>query len=230
MEQIKTNQMTVPVGSAPNPDPTVRTMELVDKGLASLRTELSIRFDAVTTRFEGMDEAIKIVKDDAVRVPTMLQTAILNLRELLVSADNTLEARLRGIIEARIEGADQRFIGITAQFTERDIRTSERARDTKVAVDAAFSAAKEATAKIEAGFTKQIDQLAQVMAATNAGLAGKTDDLKERISRVETQLSTVSTGKDKSLAYIGAIISAIVGFVVVAGGVVTMISYLVSRH
>ena len=223
MTEVKTNQLSVPVGSAPNPDPTVRTMELVDKGLASLRNELTIRFDAVTTRFDANDEAIRIVKEDAVRVPTLLQTAIATVRELLMSADKIVEERLSGLIHTHMAE-------VSVLVSEREKRNDERAQAANTAVAAALSTVREATAEIRASFTKQIDQLAQIMQATNVGLGDKVEDLKERISKLETQMLTTDRGKDKSVAMIGTVIAAVVGFVVVMTGIVTVISFVIMRH
>lgn len=105
---------------------------------------------------------------------------------------------LRELLETKIESAAEitleRFRGIETQFNERDKRTEQTARDSKVAVDAAFSAAKEAVAeqnkssalaiaKSEAGTTKQIDQIQNLIGTIREGLEGKINDVKERIGK-----------------------------------------------
>jgi len=219
---IKTNTMSVPVGSAPNPDPTVRTMELVDRGQASLRNELSIRFDAVTTRFDAMDEAIRIVKEDAVRVPTMLQTAILTLRELMAAKDEVLREHLHGLI--KVQGTE-----ITLLSAEREKRADERAASAGTAIAAALATVKETSVDSKTSFVKQIDQLGQIMNATNGGLNDKVDDLKERMSKLETMASTIDRGKDHTIAIISSIIAGVVGFVVVIGGMAALISFILKH-
>jgi hypothetical protein len=222
MVEVKTNQMSVPIGSAPNPDPTVRTMELVDKGLDALRNELFIRFESVDKQFNANAEAIRIVKEDAVRVPTLLQTAITTVRELLTSADRTMEERLTGLINVH-------ETKMNVLSDEREKRSAEQIRSAHTAVDAALAATKEAAAETKAVFVKQLDQLVQIMNATNAGLNGKVDDLKERMSKIESQIMTVDRSKDKSVALIGTVIAGVVGFVVVMTGVATVIAVILTR-
>lgn len=120
--------------------------------------------------------------------PTSLTTEQLH-REI-----NALRELLEAQIAAAAEITLERFRGIETQFNERDKRTEQTARDSKVAVDAAFSAAKEAVAeqnkssalaiaKSEAGTTKQIDQIQQLIGTIREALEGKINDVKERIGK-----------------------------------------------
>jgi hypothetical protein len=81
----------------------------------------------------------------------------------------------------------ERFIGVGSQFAERDTRTDQRAGDTKLAVDAAFAAAKEATGKIEAGFTKQIDAMSEMIDTKTKNADDKITDLKDRLTALESR-------------------------------------------
>ena len=72
-----------PAGTVPNPDPTWRTIEVVDKAILSLYEKLEPRFAAIHERFEFMDKATRTLHDDYVRVPTQVDRSILNLREIL---------------------------------------------------------------------------------------------------------------------------------------------------
>jgi hypothetical protein len=91
---------------------------------------------------------------------------------------------------------DEKFNSIQKQFTERDTRTEQTYKDSKVAVDAALQAAKETVgeqnrsaalsiAKSETSTNKQIDQLGVLITTTVQGLNDKIDDLKERLTRLE---------------------------------------------
>jgi hypothetical protein len=230
-------------GRRPDPDPTLRTMQLVDKAVASLRAELETRFDAVESRFSGIDQATRIVHEDYVRVPTVVDKATGSLRELIEARLCALEKlqelmraamrsgpdvineavdhlevlmdqkiataaeRLDGKIHQHVGETAEKFAGVAAQFSERDTRTDQRAGDTKLAVDAAFAAAKEATSKIEAGFTKQIDGLVGVMDTLSKNLDSKISDVKElindlrlRVQSAETRTSVVDPTVGKDLA------------------------------
>ena len=118
----------------------------------------------INARIDGMALAVEVFQADLHRVPTAMDRAVLSLRELLESKLSNVDRQVeqyhdisRGKIEQLAAVMGERFTGVAAQFSERDTRTDQRAGDTKLAVDAAFAAAKEATAKIEAGFTKQIE-------------------------------------------------------------------------
>ena len=122
--------------------------------------------------------------------PTILTTQQLH-RELL-SLREILELRLNGydkaitLLQATVDKSpsiaemnvkfEEKFNSVQTQFRERDTRTEQTSKDSKVAVDAALQAAKEAVgeqnkssalaiAKSEAATTKQIDSI-QVIITT----------------------------------------------------------------
>ena len=194
--------------------------------LVALRNELQTQFSAIETRFSGIDKATELQHQDMVRVPTQVDRAVDNLKELIFGTISDLQrdmtiareamerrpevirfetnhlreflqaqvatsvAELVGKIEKLKGETDERFLGVGAQFSERDTRTDQRAGDTKLAVDAAFAAAKEATAKIEAGFTKQIDAMISIIDTKTANLAGGISDLKDRMTALESRSAT----------------------------------------
>ena len=151
----------------PIPDPTTLTTEQLDRSMVALR-EL---FEA---RMEATDKAVVLVQTISDRVPILINDGVGNLREL----------------------HNERFKSIQTQFTERDIRTEQTARDSKVAVDAALQAAKEAVgeqnkssglaiSKSEAATTKQIDQISVIINTGQKGLDDKIDDIKSRLTTIE---------------------------------------------
>jgi hypothetical protein len=146
--------------------------------------------------------------------PSSLTTAQLH-REL---------ASLRELIEARLDGTDKR---IEIQFTERDKRAEQTAKDSKVAVDAAFSAAKEAVgeqnkssalaiSKSEAATTKQIDSISSLISASSKATDEKIEDVKARLQMIEGQKAGVgmSTGVVLQIILGASAIAAIVAVVV----------------
>ena len=100
----------------------------------------------------------------------------------------------------------EQFSSIQTQFRERDTRTEQSSKDSKVAVDAALQAAKEAVgeqnkssalaiAKSEGATTKQIDQIGITMLATTQNLNDKIDDVKARLLMID---GLAKGGKDNS--------------------------------
>jgi hypothetical protein len=99
--------------TVPNPDSTLRTIEVVDNAIAGLFERLEPRFKGIETRFEDRDNATKLLHDDYVRVPTVVDRAILNLRELTTANVDgkiaVLDERLAGV-RSRIDAMDKAII------------------------------------------------------------------------------------------------------------------------
>jgi len=108
----------------------------------------------------------------------------------------TLKELITEKIQVLASVTTERFLAVSAQFSERDTRTDQRAGDTKLAVDAAFAAAKEATAKIEAGFTKQIDAMNNIIDNKTANLSGGIADLKDRLTAMENRTVGMSANRE----------------------------------
>lgn len=201
----------VPDTIIPNPDPSLATSEAIDRRAENIEKVINARID-------GIEKAVAVFQADLTRVPTQLDRAISALRDLLearlknidtelVSINKDIHGRedditrqivhLKDLMSGRIDelGAvtAERFVGVGSQFAERDTRTDQRAGDTKLAVDAAFAAAKEATAKIEAGFTKSIEEIQRLLNATMQATNDKISDLKDRLTAIENRTIGITT-------------------------------------
>lgn len=159
----------------PIPDPTILTTEAQDRGLRAARDYVDGQVQILKQRLEGIDRATKLLNETVNRTPTQIQTEIAHVREL----------------------DDVKFESIDQQFRERDIRSEREARDNKVAVDAAFAAQKEAAArqdesnakaidKSEKATTETISKLNDLLGALDRAIADKIDDLKARVTIIES--------------------------------------------
>lgn len=157
----------VGIGSTPIPDPTQLTVQMMAREMGALK-------EIIFTRLDAMDRAIVLFNDGITRVPTDTDKQISHLKEL----------------------HDEKFASIQTQFSERDVRVEQTARDTKVAVDAALQAAEKAVEKqneafslsinkSEAATLKQIDGQAQLIQSATEALNSKIDDIKDRLTRIE---------------------------------------------
>jgi Fe2+ transport system protein B len=166
-------------GTVPNPDPTIRTQENLLREIATATELVEARIDGLKsvleTRLNGMDKAIELVQKQTDKFPSQVLDGIKQLQSL----------------------HEEKFRSIETQFLERDTRTEQTSRDSKVAVDAALQAAKEAVgeqnksnalaiAKSEATFTKQIDQIGVLISTLQKGLDDKIDDIKGRLGTIES--------------------------------------------
>ena len=165
--------------SKPVPDPTVLTTQQLQREIGGSRELVESRIsgfkDTIETRLGGMDKAITLLQTQSDRLPSLILDAVKQLQSL----------------------HEEKFRSIETQFIERDTRTEQTSRDSKVAVDAALQAAKEAVgeqnksnalaiAKSEATFTKQIDQIGVLISTLQKGLDEKIDDLRLRMQVTES--------------------------------------------
>lgn len=161
----------------PVPDPTILTTQQLDREINSLR-------EVLETRMAGMDKAIVLLQAANDKIPSAVDEKIHSLREI----------------------QEEKFSSVQTQFKERDTRSEQTSKDSKVAVDAALQAAKEAVgeqnkssalaiAKSETSTVKQIDQLGVLIQTTSKALDDKIADIKDRLTRIEGK----GEGVDKSM-------------------------------
>jgi hypothetical protein len=163
-------QPTVPI-----PDPTVRTIEQLQREIAGVKEQVVTLItgskDVIETRLNAMDRAIVLLQ---------------------VQADKAIDNAVGHLQRVH----EEKFSSIETQFIERDTRTEQTSRDSKVAVDAALQAAKEAVgeqnksnslaiAKSEASVTKQIDQIVMLISSGQTAMNDKMDDIKARVLMIE---------------------------------------------
>src|ERR1035437_9003936 len=91
----------------PIPDPTVLTTQQLHRELLSLR-------EIIEARLNGNDAAVNLLRSTTDKFPQVIAMSF---------------NQLQGLHE-------EKFASIATQFLERDIRTEQTARDSKVAVDA----------------------------------------------------------------------------------------------
>jgi hypothetical protein len=226
-----------PVDWRPIPDPTRLTTEQLRRELATLREILETRLDAMDratelataqavvigqqveqtrdrlreetaadvrqlrelleTRLDGMDRAIRLHAEIIDRVPAERDTAIKHLEEL----------------------HDEKFGSIALQFAERDVRSEQATEGAKQALDAALLAQKElvaqqneansaATAKAEASFTKQIDQIGTIIQTLEKALDARITELKERIDRGEGSTAGAAGSRSERRLDAGQVLTA----------------------
>lgn len=149
-------------GSRPIPDPTLLTDAAIAKAMTALRDWAAGQFEVRDERLSAMDEATKLRQRGSESISREIDDSVGHLKEL----------------------TDERF-----SAAER-LRVEQK-KDTKDAVDAALSAAKEAVkeqttasersiAKSETATREQLKQQQETFATAIEGLRRSIDDLKER--------------------------------------------------
>lgn len=196
----------------PDPDPTERTIDSLRREIGALKEVLvgliDGRFAVISTRLDGADKAVKLLQEATDKMPAEVNQAIRRLQEL----------------------HEEKFASIQLQFQERDVRVEQSSTATKIAVDAALQAAKEAVgaqnvssaqaiAKSEAATTKQIDAIGTLIAAQAKSSDEKNDDIKSRVQMIE--------GHTKGIGDSWGVIVGAVGIIV---AIVTVASILLTRN
>lgn len=200
----------------PVPDPTTLTTE-------QLRRELSALREVLVTRLEGMDRATDLLSQTVNRTPTVIQTEISHLRELMNEKLGSLGGQ-----------AEEKFASIGLQFAERDIRTQQASTASSQALAAALQAAKEAVfeqaqaaakaaEKTELSFTKQIDQIGLRIDTVIKGYDDRLTELKERIDRGEGTSQGADATRTETRLNTGSLVAAIGTVLAAAAIIVTII-------
>jgi uncharacterized phage infection (PIP) family protein YhgE len=186
----------------PVPDPTVLTTEALARAVAAERDYLNAQLEVLRERLRGIDRATELLNETVNRVPTDLQREIKHLRELTEERDRSVQT----------------------QFRERDTRQERESRDNRTAVDAAFSAQKEAASeqnksntlainKSEQATAETIAKLAELFKTTTDALSSKLEDFKERLTRIES----IKQGGKETLTGIYTLAGFLVTLLVLGG-------------
>jgi len=143
-------------------DPTPRTTQQV------LRENFWLR-ELLEARLNAMDEALHLLQAFADRTPTTMdvQHEVAQLRE----------------------AAELRFEGVKTQIAERDVTYKQDSANVAIAVKTAFDSAKEVVTKSESQFRELFAGISTSREADRKSLEGVINDVKERLTRIESRTS-----------------------------------------
>lgn len=184
-------------------DPTKLTTDQITREIGALKDLLEVSIENAKIDIAAL---FRIQHD----VPSKISEEVDHLRDLtnarLSGADVVTKILQAGLdklpsqtdekISALANIHNEKFSSIQKQFAERDVRTEQSSKDSKVAVDAALQAAKEAVgeqnkssslaiAKSETATNKQIEQIGQAMASAAKNADDKFSDMKDRLALIE---------------------------------------------
>jgi GTP1/Obg family GTP-binding protein len=193
-------------GSRPVPDPT----ELTDRAIARLEKQLTLYIDgeikAIEARLDAQDKAQSTREVSVEIIHEEIQRRVTQLQEL----------------------HEQKFAAIQVQLGERDARVASEKKDAKLAVDAAFAAAKETGALQEKANREAIDKSERATSETIktnqessraaiASLSKGLDEVKDRVTRIESAKVGGTENRTNFYATIGLIATVTFLFIAVFG-------------
>jgi len=136
----------------PNPDPTSRTLEVIEQRIHDLMTLLNIRFEnahdareavkeTFGVRIVAIENALRVFQESITSVPTDVDKRVGSLKEL---HEKEFGEKFNGV-QLQLDGIQRQFDAILRQFEQQDKRQEQTSREAKEAVATAFTASKEAT-------------------------------------------------------------------------------------
>lgn len=195
--------------------PEIITKEHIVRAIDSMKELFNTKLDVLTTRITAMDQAQELLRANVNQVPSTADRLTIQLKEVM----------------------EEKFASVETQFKERDVRTEQDKTSTKVAVDAALSAQKEAAGaqndsntkaieKSEAATAKQIDGIQALLKSNFDALNDKITDLKGRIDRGEgvssNQRDTVAVNHGSSSNVIAIVAAGIAALAVLTSVFMSM--------
>lgn len=171
------------LGTVPNPDPTERTIQALQREIEGSRErfshDLMMMRELIEARLNGNDQAVTLLRTSTEKFPLMVNNSIERLQEL----------------------HEEKFSSIATQFTERDKRTEQLTAEQSKAIAAALQAQKEAAGsttemiiaaitKMEGNFAKLIDQGQALLMEVKRNTDERINDLKSRLDRGEGKSSS----------------------------------------
>lgn len=200
----------------PIPDPSLLTTEQLRRELGALR-------EVIETRLSGMDRATELIAGELERLTHEYSSRLDHQREdrdrEMLALREALMLMIKSVEAVMIE----KFDAIDGRFRERDTRTEQEKLESRISLDAALAAAKEAVGaqnesntlainKSDASTKEKIDSLVVQISTSIESLNDKIIALSSRIDRSE--------GKSQGGAAIWAGVIAVVVVVVAVMGLI----------
>lgn len=126
--------------------------------------------------------------DPTVLTTEALRRDLLAQRELFESELRTRDVQIQLLLEEmRVKpGSVRRAVDALQELQDQKFRAiDQRFAESKVALDTAMAAAKEAAGKTEMSLTKQLDSMQALVGTTTNALSDKIDDAKGRLTLIE---------------------------------------------
>ena len=187
------------------------------------------RIDPTTVTKELIDTAKEDLRREISVLATERATAMLGLRTEVMS-------EIRRVNDV----ADQKFNAIKQQFEERDTRTEQAAQESRISLDAALAAAKEAVGeqnksnaqsieKSEVATQKRIDAVETLFRTSISALSDRLDDVKERQDKGQAGVNGAQAERVEHRA-IGTQYTNVITAVILAAAVLASTLIAVLHH
>ena len=185
-------------GTRPVPDPTRLTDAAIARSDKAMRDYIDGQLAIRDERLRGIDEATR----------------------LRLAGLDDLSDRIDLKVGALKELHSEKHVSIATQFNERDTRSEHAAQESRISLDAALAAAKEAVSeqnkantlaigKSEDATKERLDSLGVLMITSNKSLEDQIRDLKGRLDRGEGVTTGASDTRTEARLSTGALVSLV---------------------
>jgi hypothetical protein len=202
-------------GNIPVPDPSLLTTEQLRRELGSLR-------EVIETRLRGMDRATELIAVELEKQTSNVSTAFEHQQAARDDQLRALKEYLLSRLDLYSSVNDERFIGIRTQFAERDTRGEQEKLASRVSLDAALAAAKEAVGEQNKSNTLAIDKsdraTSEKLNALIAQMTAQFESLNDKITALSSRMDR-SEGKSQGGAALWAALVAVAVLIAMAVGI-----------
>jgi hypothetical protein len=160
-------------------DPSALTVAMLERAIAQVREFYDAQLIAIK-------EGLEVAHEDYVRVPTLLDRSVGEIKELFETKIGATKELLEEKITCAAHVRQEQFHALDVQLEAR----AERARDLDAARESALNhalaAAKELVAAANNNFTKQIEGLQLSTGSQIKSLDEKVNDLRDRFTHISS--------------------------------------------
>ena len=180
----------------PFPDPTGATHDAIDDAKEQLRREAAAQLALINARLDAIEKAAETFADNLNRVPTSVESAVSNLKELH-------EAKLQAVHD-KFDEIDKRYALVSA---DAKAAVADALAAQQKSTSDAFDAQQKSVDKQDIATQKAIDALGVLLTNTANGQSVQINDLKERMTRAETASSTALVAQSTKTTSVSQLIS-----------------------
>ena len=198
-------------GNVPRPDPTRLTTDQLRREIKSVKEMVDIKldgmsdvrdakFEIVTTRLSEMDKAIILLQTITNKTPEFVRDQVGQLKDVHNEKFQGMASTFAEKIASLADVTTQQFKSVADQFAEKDKAVGVGLQTQSASAAAQQASNNEATAKMEANFTKLLDQGRDLLAEVRRNTDTQINDIKSRLDKGEGRSTIVDPAVNNAIS------------------------------